>query len=37
MEGHRQQDSHAVRLEEDMDNIVPNFLGGSLPQCDQGD
>ena len=37
MEGHRQQDSHAVRLEEDMDDIVPNFVGGSLPQCDRGD
>src|SRR5258705_2064380 len=37
MEGHRQQYSHAVRLEEDMDDIVPNFVGGSLPRCDRGD
>ena len=31
MEGHRQQNTHAVWLEEDNSNIVPNFVGGSLP------
>jgi hypothetical protein len=34
---HRQADTHAVHMSEDDNSIVPNFVGGSLPRCDQGD
>jgi hypothetical protein len=36
MKAHPQFQTHHVRCTKE-DNIVPNFLGGSLPRCDQGD
>ena len=36
MKAHPQFQTHHVHCTEE-DNIVPNFLGGSLPRCDQGD
>jgi hypothetical protein len=35
MKAHPQFQTHHVHCI-DEDNIVPNFLGGSLPRCDQG-
>ena len=32
-----QAETHAVQMSEDHNSIIPNFVGGSLPHCDQGD
>ena len=29
--------THKVKFDKQKKNIVPNFVGGSLPKCDQGD
>jgi hypothetical protein len=37
LNSHPQYKTHCTYCCEDYDNIVPNFVGGSLPRCDQGD
>ena len=37
MLGHQQADTHSVCMKKDEGLIVPNFVGGILPHCDQGD
>ncbi|EJD54882.1 hypothetical protein AURDEDRAFT_52079, partial [Auricularia subglabra TFB-10046 SS5] len=36
-EGHSQVDTHTVFLDNSLANMVPNFIGGSLPRRDAGD
>jgi hypothetical protein len=36
LKSHPQFQTHQIRCT-DEENLVPNFLGGSLPRCDQGD
>jgi len=37
LKSHPQFQTHRVHCIDESDTIVPNFLGGSLPRCDQGD
>lgn len=37
MDGHPSYHSHHVNCLQEINEYVPNFIGGSLPQSDQGD
>ncbi|EJD34239.1 hypothetical protein AURDEDRAFT_76354, partial [Auricularia subglabra TFB-10046 SS5] len=37
MEGHSQFETHSVFLDDKKADMVPNFVGGTLPRCDTGD
>jgi hypothetical protein len=34
---HPQYNTHQIRCNEDATDIIPNFIGGTLPRCDHGD
>jgi hypothetical protein len=34
---HPQYQTHVIKCDPLRNNIIPNFIGGSLPRCDQGD
>ena len=37
MKDHPLYDTHALRIIPENDKIIPNFIGATLPRCDQGD
>ncbi|EJD35468.1 hypothetical protein AURDEDRAFT_75282 [Auricularia subglabra TFB-10046 SS5] len=37
IDGHSQADTHTVRMDNSRANVIPNFVGGSLPRRDAGD
>ena len=37
LEDHPLYKTHKVKFDKQKKNTVPNFVGGSLPRCDQGD
>ena len=37
LKDHPLYDTHALRTIPENDKIIPNFIGTTLPRCDQGD
>ncbi|KAF9455717.1 hypothetical protein BDZ94DRAFT_1293114 [Collybia nuda] len=37
LKGHPLHRTHKIQFDQRKNNIVPNFIGGSLPRCDRGD